>query len=234
VTLRIAILGDRDPENPNHAATEAALAHASAAGPSLEIVWFATDSVLEAAALEELARCAGVWCTTGSPYRSLDGALRGIRAARERRIPFLGTCGGFQHAVIEYARHVLGMAEATHAEYPGAPTDALIAPLACSLAGKTFEVEIYADSRVARCYGKTRAREEYYCTYGVNPELDATLRDRGLPVVGTDDDGAPRILELPDHPFFVATLFVPQAASRAGAPHPLVTGFLAAAAQVRS
>jgi CTP synthase (UTP-ammonia lyase) len=234
VTLCIGILGDRDMSLPNHRATEEALQHASGAGKPIEARWFATEGLLREEVAADLASCAGVWCTTGSPYRSLDGALRGIRLAREQRIPFLGTCGGFQHAVIEYARGVLGIDDAAHAEYEGCGPDALIAPLACSLAGGTFEVEMHQASRVARCYGATRTRERYDCTYGVNPEYHATLLARGLPIVGTGDDGEPRILELPDHPFFVATLFVPQARSRPGAPHPLVAGFLAAAAQVRS
>jgi CTP synthase (UTP-ammonia lyase) len=234
VTLRIAILGDRDPRNPNHPATEAALQHAAAGETPVDTPWLATDALLRDDVADELAACTGVWCTTGSPYRSLEGALRGIRLARERRIPFLGTCGGFQHAVLEHARNVLGLGDAAHAEYEGVEPDALIAPLACSLAGGTFEVEMQADSRVARCYGSTHAREQYYCSYGINPDYHATLLERGLPIVGIGDDGEPRILELPDHPFFVATLFVPQARSRSGAPHPLVAGFLAAAAQLRS
>jgi CTP synthase (UTP-ammonia lyase) len=234
VTLRIGIVGDRDTSLPNHRATEEALRHASAAGKPIEARWFATDELLREEVAADLASCAGVWCTTGSPYRSFEGALRGIRLARERGVAFLGTCGGFQHAVIEYARNVLGLGDAAHAEYEGVGDDALIAPLACSLAGGSFEVEMQAGSRAARCYGATRACEQYYCSYGIHPELHATLLERGLPIVGTGDDGEPRILELPDHPFFVATLFVPQARSRPGAPHPLVAGFLAAAAQLRS
>lgn len=233
MTLRIGILGDRDPGLPNHRATEAALDHAGAGGTPIEACWFATDALARDDVAAELADCAGVWCTTGSPYRSLDGALRGIRLAREGGIPFLGTCGGFQHAVIEYTRNVLGMRDAAHAEYAGASDDALIAPLACSLAGGT-KVEMRADSRVARCYGKTRASERYACSYGINPDQHRALLDRGLPIVGFGDDGAPRVLELPDHPFFVATLFVPQARSRPGDPHPLVVAFVDAAAQLRS
>lgn len=101
--LRIAILGDRDPSLPNHRNTETALQHSSrAVGAALEADWFSTESLLDEATLDELAGCAGVWCTTGSPFRSLDGALRGIRRAREQGVPFLGTCSGFQHAVLRW------------------------------------------------------------------------------------------------------------------------------------
>ena len=75
-----------------------------------------------------------------------------------------------------------------------------------------------------------RARERYFCSYGIDPGFEKLLVDRGLPIVGRADDGTPRILELPDHPFFIATLFVPQSRSTPAAPHPLVTGFLRAAA----
>ncbi len=233
--LSIAILGDHDPGRPTHQSTEAALRHSSrAVGTTLEARWFGTESLLDDATLEELASYAGVWCTTGSPFRSLDGALRGIRSARERGVPFLGTCSGFQHAVLELARNVLGIRDATHGEYEGSPPDALIAALECSLAGKWFEVEMQSGCRAAACYGRTRAREQFQCSYGIHPCWQAELLERGLPIVGFADDGTPRILELPDHPFFVATLFVPQARSRPEEPHPLVTGFLRAAQRLRS
>lgn len=227
--VRIAIVGDRDPDNPNHAATEAALQHTAAAS-SLEVEhrWYATDALADAATVQQLRATHGVFCTTGSPYRSLDGALAAIRAAREQRIPFLGTCGGFQHAVVEYARHVAGLPRAAHGEY-GESADAVIAPLSCSLAGQSFDVTIEAGTRASACYGATAAHEHYYCSYGIHQDRLEQLLRAGLPVVGYADDGTPRILELPDHPFFVATLFVPQARSTAGEPHPLITGFLQAA-----
>jgi CTP synthase (UTP-ammonia lyase) len=233
--LRIGIVGDRDAGRPNHRNTEAALQHsARAVGVALEARWFATDALLADAARAELASCAGVWCTTGCPFRAFEGALGGIRRAREAGLPFLGTCSGFQHAVLEYARNVLGIAGAAHAEYAGSPADSVIAPLACSLAGQWFEVEIEKGCRAGACYGATRAREQFQCSYGIHPRWERELIARGLPIVGRADDGTPRILELPGHPFFVATLFVPQARSSEAAPHPLVTGFVRAAAQPRS
>ncbi len=223
---RIAILGDRDPANPNHRATEDALAHSSAAaGVKVDLGWVSTRELLGEGGAETLSHADGVWCTTGKLDRP-EGALRGIRLARERQIPFLGTCGGFQHAVVEFARNVAGLPEAVHGEYEPDSGDAVIAPLACSLAGQSFEVEIRDGSRVATCYGCTRAREHYSCSYGIDPGFEKLLVDRGLAIVGRAVDGTPRILELPDHPFFAATLFVPQSRSTATAPHPLVTGFL--------
>lgn len=229
--VRIAIVGERDPSRPNHLLTESSLQHsARPTGVVVAATWFSTDTLLDDAVFDELAACDGVWCTTGSPFPSLAGALRAIRCAREENLPFLGTCSGFQHAVLEYARNALGIRDAAHAEYEEGRADALITPLACSLAGQWFEVEMQRGSRAAACYGATRAREEFFCSYGINPNWHGDLLARGLPIVGTGNDGTSRILELPHHPFFVATLFVPQARSTADAPHPLVSGFLRAAA----
>lgn len=234
MAVRIGIVGDFDAGNRNHAATEAALEHSAAViGARIDAEWIATDSVLGGAGDERLAAADGVWCTTGSPYRSLEGALRAIRLARECRIPFLGTCGGFQHAVLEFARNVAGLEAAEHAEYEGSSADAVIAALECSLAGKWFEVDMRPDTRAARCYGALRPNEQYYCSYGIHPRWLPVLVDRGLPVVAWAEDGTPRIIEDPEHPFFIATLFVPQARSTASAPHPLVTGFVRAAASGR-
>ena len=97
-----------------------------------------------------LAAFDGVWCVPASPYANTEGALNAIRVAREHRIPFLGTCGGFQHAVIEYARNVLGWTAADHAEVNPQAALALIAPLSCSLVEKTGEIRLAAESLIGR------------------------------------------------------------------------------------
>ena len=97
----------------------------------VEGTWIHTSTI--AAADRRLAGFDGIWCVPASPYANTSGALDAIRYAREQCRPFLGTCGGFQHALLEYARNVCGMKDAEHAETdPGAAVH-LIAPLACSL-----------------------------------------------------------------------------------------------------
>jgi CTP synthase (UTP-ammonia lyase) len=103
----------------------------------VELVWMGTKD-LEPNAAATLAGIAGVWVAPGSPYQSLAGVLAAIRCARENEVPLLGTCGGFQHVVIEYARSVLGIADATHAEYDPYASHLFISRLACSLVGKTM------------------------------------------------------------------------------------------------
>lgn len=127
--------------------------------------------------------------------------------------------------IVEIARHVLGIGDADHAESnPGAPR-LVITPLACAIAGEERPVRIVAGTRAADLYRATEAVEEFWCSYGVNREYDQAFGSAGLVVSGCGDEGEARIVELPDHPFFVATLFLPQKRSTTGRPHPVLAGF---------
>jgi CTP synthase (UTP-ammonia lyase) len=166
----------------------------------------------------------------GSPYKDMARALAAIRFARENSIPCLGTCGGFQHMVIEYTRNVLGFFDAQHAEYDPYASNLFVSRLACSLIGREMELQFVRDSLVAKCYNSSRAVEQYYCNFGVNPDRVTALSSGALRIVGSDSEGEIRVVEMTGHPFFVGTLYVPQAKSAPGAPHPLVTAFLQAVA----
>lgn len=149
--------------------------------------------------------------------------------ARTTGIPLLGTCGGFQHLVLEYARNVLGMVDADHAEYePDAPR-LFVDALECSLAGLAMAVTLRPGTVAAVAYEASSATERYYCNFGLNPRYRDELEAAGLRVSGTDQDGAVRIVELSEAGFFVGTLFVPQVSSTPDASHPLVRSFVAAA-----
>ncbi|MFI6927713.1 hypothetical protein ACIBIZ_47825 [Nonomuraea spiralis] len=227
-SLRVAVIGDRDPAFPPHVATDDALRHAAAhLGIGVDVRWLATEPL--ESDLAEVKAADVLWCAPGSPYRSMRGALAALRHGREHSLPTLGTCGGCQHMVIEYARHVLGYEDAQHAEYDPYASTLFVSELACSLAGKTMPVTLIPGTRVAALYGRTEVEEEYYCNFGLDPSRQKTLHDGGFSVTGVDGDGEARVLEIPGHPYYVATLFVPQARSRPGAPHPLVVGLLRAA-----
>jgi CTP synthase (UTP-ammonia lyase) len=231
VTVRVAVIGDRYGDFPPQDSIETALEHAAGhQGVSVEVTWFPTPSLLGEAAAA-LAPYDAVWCAPGGPFASLDGALAGIRVAREAGVPFLGTCAGFQHGVIEFARNVVGLTDAHHAEYDGAPVDSqlLIDELLCSLVGQTMAVRI-VDDHTRKLYGAARADERYYCRFGLDERYTPTLAAAGLEVAGRDaSGGGTRIMRLVDHPFFYLTLFVPQTASIPERPHPLVDGYVAAA-----
>lgn len=212
--LKIGVIGDYDPRNPTHPPTTAALHRG---GCTVE--WLRTDEA------HDYAKFDGLFCSPGSPYRSEAGALAGIRYARENGVPLLGTCGGFQHIVLEYARNVMGLAEAAHEENDphAAESNLFVSRLVCSLVGKTMTVMVEPGSLAGRCYGTQTAEEQYYCNFGLNPRWRERLGP--LRITGADQDGEPRIVELSDHPFLVGTLFVPQ--MRPG-DHPLIQGYLRA------
>lgn len=229
-SVSIGIIGDRNPSFEPHRATGEALRHAADhLGWSVDVEWLPTDAL--AAAPERIDAFDGLICAPGSPYRSLDGALGAVRRARQAGRPLLGTCGGFQHVVLEYARNVLGITDAAHAEYDPYASNLFVDVLACSLAGRTMGVQLTPGSRVADAYGGLTTREKYYCDFGLTPQAATALTAGGLPITGVDQDGEPRVVELPDHPFFVATLFVPQTSSTADRPHPLLVALLRGAAR---
>jgi CTP synthase (UTP-ammonia lyase) len=225
----IALVGDHDPEVVAHRAIPKALGLAALSlGRMVDAVWVATEEV---AADEEtaLGHVDAVWCVPASPYRSPEGALAAIRRARERRMPFLGTCGGFQHAVIEFARNVAGIAAAAHAETEPEAEAQLITPLACALHEVAGQVRFVEGSRLYAVYGPRPAEEEYMCGFGLNPDYRERLEAHGLRFTGFDPEGAVRAMELPEHPFYVGTLFQPERAALLGHTPPLVRAFVHAA-----
>lgn len=167
----------------------------------------------------------------GSPYASDAGAIAAARTARERGIPFLGTCGGFQHALIEYARNVCGLADVQNAEITPDATECLIVPLECSLAGHEEAVMIVPGTLAAKISGPGRRTERYHCSYGLNHRYLEALTDGGLRFSGFDDSGQVRIMELPGHPFFMGTLFQPELQGDGSQPHPVIRAFAVAAAE---
>jgi len=213
--MKFGIIGDFDSNNPTHVGTNSALTHAGACS----IEWLATNEAHDYSSFD------GLICSPGSPYRSEQGALDGVRYAREHNVPLLATCGGFQHLILEYARNVAGFKDAAHEENDPSASVFFLQRLACSLAGKTLNVSTQPGTLAHRCYASETAEERYYCNFGLNPEYRSTLVDAGLVVSGWDDTSEVRIVELPGHPFFLGTVFVPQMRSTSEHPHPLVSGF---------
>jgi len=226
--IRMVLIGDYDEAITAHRAIPLALdLAATATGCSVAPDWIATPELEHGA--QVLADYDAVWCTPGSPYASMNGALNGIRFAREHNLPFLGTCGGFQHALIEYARNVLGLAEADHTESNPDAALPLITALSCSLAEATGEINLHEGSRIRAIYGQAQVVEGFNCNYGVNPDYQALLRDGKLHITATDDQGDVRAVELDGHLFFIAVLFQPERSALRGVVHPLISAYLQAA-----
>lgn len=225
-TLRIALVGDYNHDVVAHQAIPLAIDDASAV---LEITadydWLATSDISSS---DDLVGYDAIWVVPASPYKNPEGAFIAIQYARENAIPFLGTCGGFQHAIIEYARHVMGVGDAAHQETDDAGR-MVIVPLSCSLIDQEADIELRPNTLIARAYGQDKISEGYRCSYGISPDFAAELEKSDMRVTGWDEEGEIRAVELTNHPFFVATLFQHERHALAGRPVPLVQAMLKAA-----
>jgi CTP synthase (UTP-ammonia lyase) len=227
--ITVALIGDHDESVLAHKAIPMALALAgSALGCTVEWEWCATTAMLHEAAAR-LAKHHGAWCVPGSPYESEAGALDAIRIARESGMPFLGTCGGCQHAILEYARNVLGYVDAKHAETHPDALLPLIAPLSCALVEARGTIRLDGGTTIARIYGQNVIEEGYHCSFGLNPKLEHLLKGSALRITGRDPAGEARSLELTGHPFFVLTQFQPERSALVGTLPPVVSAFIDAA-----
>jgi CTP synthase (UTP-ammonia lyase) len=225
--LQVGLIGDFDESVTAHRAIPVALRLAGEAlQRTVEFDWLATDAMPSAAAL---TRFDALWCVPASPYRSMDGALNAIRFARELRVPFLGTCGGFQHALIEVARNLLGLTDAEHAETAPGAASCVVSELACSLVEVSDVVSLRPGSRLALAYAGDTAIESYHCRYGLNPAFASRVLNGPLRASAHDAQGETRAVELDDHPFFVGTLFQPERAALSGTVPPLARALLTAA-----
>jgi CTP synthase (UTP-ammonia lyase) len=162
-SLRIALVGDYNPDVTAHQAIPLAIDDAAAVlDIPVDYHWLATSDIHST---DDLAEFDAIWVVPASPYKNSEGAFLAIRYARENSLPFLGTCGGFQHAMIEYARNVMGWDDAAHAE-----TDSegrmVIAPLSCSLVEKTDTIELRANTLIARAYGRDELQRVTTVTTG--------------------------------------------------------------------
>jgi CTP synthase (UTP-ammonia lyase) len=222
---RIALVGDRSPHVRSHQRVPILLDGLRERDQlDLDVYWIPTTEA------DALGGFDGIWLLPGSPYQSESGAIAAVRAARESGTPFLGTCGGFQHAMLEFARNVCGAAGVQHGESNPEAEDQLIVALECSLDGHEGPVQVSPGTLAAELLGVERSVERYHCSYGLDSSRLDLLREHGLVFSGFDDSGDVRIAELPSHPFFLATLFQPELAGDGSRPHPVIRGFARAAA----
>ncbi|MGZ3752712.1 MAG: CTP synthase C-terminal region-related (seleno)protein [Mucilaginibacter sp.] len=225
--MKLAIVGDFNPSFRPHVATNEAIEHVRRhLKTNVQADWIPTDSIADN--LKSITSdYKGFWIAPGSPYKSMDGALEIIKYARLNNIPTLGTCGGFQHMAIEFARNVLNVQDAEHAEYDPYASKLVVTPLSCSLAGQKLEINIVdKQSLTYKIFNADTIEEKYYCNFGLNPEYESGLHQSGFKIVGTDFSNEARILELEGHQFFIATLFVPQDNSTFDHPHKLIEKFV--------
>lgn len=229
-TVRLAILGDRDASRRVHTCLDDALRHAvGTRHRTLMWDWIHTET-LAIEPVSALAGANGVLAATDDACASVDGALAAIRVARERGIPFLAIGGAFRHTVVEFARNVLGLTLPSAGALADDGESPLVADAPLRRSGAFF---LDTDSRAAALYGRWRAVEEITATAALDPAMRELLQGAGLRVTGTAATGEPTVLELQDHPFFIAAQFEPQLASQPLTPAPLVRAIVDAAIRQR-
>ena len=227
--VRIALIGDYREDLVAHQAIPQALERAARSlSLRLEVCWLAISQV-QHMHWEDLAKFDGLWCVPGTAHAQSEGVLRAIRLARERWLPFLGTCLGFHYTLIEYARHVLSLPEADHAAARPDAVLPLIAPLVRSHMDE--RILFQPGSSICRIYGVYEAVEQYGgYGFGLDPRCRELLTYGELVVCGLDRSGAAQAVELHGHPFFFATQYQPELHEVRNEMHPLIKAFLRAAA----
>jgi CTP synthase (UTP-ammonia lyase) len=218
VTL-IAALGDRDTRHRTHREIDAAIELVPAGA---EIRWLPSDGAT-------LDGYDGVWVLPGTPYRDDAAVDAAIRVARERGMPILGTCGGFQYMAVEYARNAVSIAGASHEETDPDGGEIVVGRLSCSLIGEQRTVVAVPGTRLASLCGLEPFTGFHWCNYGLSDAYVERLTAAGLVVGAHAEDAGVEAFELPGHPFYVATLFQPQVgSSERDTLHPLLAALVEA------
>ena len=211
----------------------------------VNIRWVDSETVTDGNAAELLDGADGVLVPGGFGSRGIEGKIAAVRWARESRVPFLGICLGMQMAVVEYARHVCGWADAHSSELDPATTHPVIDLMpdqrGVTAKGGTMRLGAYPckvvsrGSRTYQAYGAEEISERHRHRYEFNNEYRDALTQAGLELAGLSPDGRlVEIVELPGHPWFVGVQFHPELKSRPNKAHPLFRAFIAAAKENRS
>jgi CTP synthase len=244
-TLEIALVGKYIELPDAYLSVTEALKHAAwANGVDARVRWVDSEALTAENVGERLADAAGVLVPGGFGHRGIEGKVLAAHWAREKRIPYLGLCLGLQCAVIEFAREVIGTGDANSTEFDMFTNNPVIdfMPDQRELADKggTMRLGLYParltpGSKAAAVYGTEVIYERHRHRFEVNNRYRQTLEAAGLALSGQSPDGRlVEIVELRDHPWFVASQFHPEFKSRPERPHPLFDGFVASAIAVRA
>jgi CTP synthase len=206
----------------------------------VQIEYFDSEKITDAS---ELSKMNGILVPHGFGSRGVEGKIKAVRFAREQRVPYLGICFGMQLAVIEFARHVAGLegANSTEADErtPHPVIDFLPEQRNLEDKGGSMRLGAYPcvlrrGTRSAEAYGTLEVSERHRHRYEFNPDYRDRLSDAGLVLSGASPNGhLVEVVEIAEHPWFVACQFHPEFKSRPLEPHPLFAGFIRAACEER-
>ena len=206
---------------------------------TVHIKWIDSEAVTRENAARQLSDVQGILVPGGFGGRGIDGMLYAIEYARTNRIPYLGLCLGMQLSIVEYARNAAGLTDAHSMELdPDTPYPVIalmpdqngVEDIGGTLRLGSCPCVLAKDSKAYALYGEQTIHERHRHRYEVNNEYRSVLTEHGLKLSGTSPDGRiVEMIEIPDHPFFLATQAHPELKSRPNRPHPLFKGFIAAA-----
>ena len=238
--VEIALVGKYTQLHDAYLSVVESLFHAGTdLGAVVKIRWVESGAVTPETAATLLGGCAGILVPGGFGDRGIEGMIVAAQYARTQGVPYLGICLGMQIAVIEFARHVLGWDDAHSAEFDPATVHPVIHLMpdqrGITAKGGTMRLGQYPcmlseGSRARALYGAQEIFERHRHRYEFNNDYRADFKAHGMELAGTSPDGRlVELIELPEHPFFLASQFHPEFLSRPNRPHPLFRGFVAAA-----
>ena len=238
--VEIALVGKYTQLHDAYLSVVESLNHAGTANDAIvDIEWVNSEEVNDTNAAEKLAGCTGILVPGGFGDRGIEGMISACRYARENNIPYFGICLGMQMAVIEFARHVLGYDDATSSEFSETTKHPVIDLMPDQMnvtdKGGTMRLGKYPcvtreGSKLRECYAAENIDERHRHRYECSSVCRPALEEAGLRIAGTSPDGRlVEMVELPEHPFYIAAQFHPEFKSRPNRPHPLFAGLVAAA-----
>jgi CTP synthase len=208
-------------------------------GARVNLTWIPSDELVAGSVEQVLGTADGILVPGGFGIRGVEGKVAAIRFAREHGIPYLGLCLGLQCAVIEFARNVCGLPDANSSEFEAStphpvidllPEQEGVEDMGGTMRLGAYPADILSGSLAERVYGEPVISERHRHRYEVNPAYHEVLRQHGMVFSGMSPDRRlVEIIELPDHPYFIAGQFHPELKSRPTRPHPLFRDFVGAA-----
>lgn len=238
--VKVALVGKYTALHDAYISVVESLKHgAFSNGAQVEIKWVESETITPDTVAERLGDVTGIIVPGGFGDRGIDGMITAIKYARENKIPYLGLCLGMQLTIVEFARNVLGYADANSEEFDPSsnnqvihilPSQNGITDLGGTLRLGAYPCVLASDSLAAKVYGTDQISERHRHRYEVNNDYRDELVSHGMKLAGLSPDGhIVEMIEIPDHPWFIGTQAHPEFKSRPNKPHPLFKGFTKAA-----